>query len=465
MLLTLASTTPDATDLGYLLHKHPARAQSFDLSVGTAHVFYPEATPTRCEVALLLEVDPIALVRGHSGISLSEYVNDRPYAASSMLAVALGRVFRTAIAGRCPARPELPERELDLDVHVPSAPCRGGAAAAKRLFEPLGWQVSAIPIPLDPAMPEWGDSHYVDLRMSGRMRVADALSHLYVLLPALDSAKHYWVGEDEVDKLLRAGERWLAGHPHRAEIARCYLANRSSLADSALDRITESDGADADITDVGEPEPDRPLIPSLARHRLDAVLAVVAESSARSVVDLGCGEGRLLSQLLDDPRYDRLLGVDVAPRELSRAARRLHLDTLPEARRRRIDLIQSSVTYRDDRLTGFDTGVLMEVIEHVDPPRLGAFERAVFEHARPSTLIVTTPNVEHNVRYPSLTAGHVRHHDHRFEWTRAEFQDWAHAVADRQGYTVDFRPIGPDDPEVGPATQMAVFSRSQGATA
>ena len=456
MLVTIASTTPDATDLGYLLHKHPARAQSFDLSVGTAHVFYPEATPERCEVALLLEVDPIGLVRGKSGITLAEYVNDRPYAASSLLAVALGRVFRSALAGQCHARPELPARVLDLEVRLPAVPSRGGPAVAERLFAPLGWQVEATPIHLDPAVPEWGDSRYVELRLRGRMVLADALNHLYVILPALDSTKHYWVGSDEVDKLLRAGEGWLAAHPHREEIARRYLADQRTLTGTAMERLAEVDGTPA-VPDQEDPPPATPLV----RHRLDAVIEALTGSGARSVVDLGCGEGRLLAELMGDRRYDRLLGVDVAPRELSRAARRLHLTTLPETQRSRIDLIQSSVTYRDERVSGFDAAVLMEVIEHLDPPRLAALENAVFGHAAPGAVFVTTPNAEHNVRFPTLDAGHLRHHDHRFEWTREEFRQWCAGVGERRGYDVDFRSVGADDPEVGPPTQLAVFTRTQ----
>jgi len=131
--VTGSAAVEPATSLGFLLHKHPGRVQEFDLTVGRAHVFYPEATPQRCTVALLLEVDPVELVRGRrfgaaDGFSLAQYVNDRPYAASSMLAVALGRVFRTAMAGRCDARPELAAAPLPLELHVPALPCQGGAA-------------------------------------------------------------------------------------------------------------------------------------------------------------------------------------------------------------------------------------------------------------------------------------------------------------------------------------------------
>lgn len=491
VLLTMTSTAPSATDLGFLLHKHPGKVQSFELSVGTAHVFYPEATDERCTAALLLEVDPIVLVRGksgdqRSGFSLAQYVNDRPYADSSMLAVALGRVYRTAIAGRCEARPDLPGRAIPLEIHAPAVACRGGAAVAEQMFGPLGWRVDATPVDLDPEIPHWGASRYIDLRLSGTFRLSDALSHLYVLLPTLDADKHYWVGHDEIDKLMRAGEGWLATHPDRERIVHRYLANQRSLATSALERLAEVDGAipealDDAVGDSDEPanddavpraseedpvthavvgEPTAPLVP-LARLRLDAVLAAIAESGARSVVDLGCGKGTLLSTLLSDRTYERLLGVDVSFRALQLATRRLHLETLPEAKRRRIELAQSSVTYRDARVAGFDAAVLMEVIEHVDPPRLAALERAVLGHGRPRTLIVTTPNAEYNVRFATLPAGKVRHHDHRFEWGRTEFQAWADAAAREYGYTVAFRPVGAEDDEVGPPTQMAVFTRNE----
>jgi 3' terminal RNA ribose 2'-O-methyltransferase Hen1 len=213
VLLTISTTHYPATDLGYLLHKHPGRVQSFPQSVGTAHVFYPHSAQTRCTAALLLEVDPVALVRGRQGPSgdgfaLGQYVNDRPYAASSMLAMALKDVFRTAFTGRCNARPELAAAPIPLDIQLPAVPCRGGADLLRRLFEPLGWDVAATGSPLDPAIPDWGESRYFNLRLTGDVRLADALNQLYVLLPVLDDAKHYWVSDDEVDKLIRAGGGW-----------------------------------------------------------------------------------------------------------------------------------------------------------------------------------------------------------------------------------------------------------------
>ena len=465
VLLTLSTTMPCAGDLGFLMHKHPDRAQAFEVAVGTAHVVWPAANDERATVALLLEVDPVALVRGGSkvgadGFSLSQYVNDRPYAASSMLAVALGKVFRTAMTGRCDARPELAASPQPLEVHVPAVPCRGGADVVERLFAPLGWRVEATVLPLDPELPAWGDSRYVDLRLTGDVRVADALTQLYVLLPVLDDSKHYWVSTDEVDKLLRAGGTWLARHPERELITRRYLRHRRALVQDAVGRLAELDDAVAD--DVQAAAPDEPEEPptTLAQLRVLAVLAALSAEGAATVVDLGCGEGALLRELVRNPAFSKVVGVDVSHRALELAERRLGLERMPDSQRARLQLLQSSATYRDDRLAGHDAVVLMEVVEHVDPARLPALVRTVFGAARPTSVVVTTPNAEYNVRYPHLPAGTMRHRDHRFEWTRAEFRAWADALAAAHGYGVRYLPVGDDDIEVGPPTQMAVFRRT-----
>jgi 3' terminal RNA ribose 2'-O-methyltransferase Hen1 len=483
VLLTISTTAESASDLGFLLHKHPGRVQSFDVSVGVAHVFYPEVGERRTTAALLLEVDPVGLVRGRhgppgEGFALGQYVNDRPYAASSMLAVAIKEVFRTALTGRCASHQELADSPIPLELHVPALPCRGGVELARRVFEPLGWQVAATAVPLDPEIGGWGESRYLDIRLTGSVRLADALNHLYVLLPVLDDGKHYWVATDEVDKLVRAGGDWLAGHPAKELITRRYLAHKRELTRDALARLAEVDDTEPEDLDnalegariaaetdrpdqpglSGQPDqPDQPT--PLSEQRRGAVLAAVRAAGARRVGDFGCGEGALVRELLADPAIEQVVATDVAARALQVAARKLRLDRMSEQQRNRLEIFQSSLTYRDDRLAGLDAAVLMEVIEHIDPPRLSAMERVVFQHAAPSTVIVTTPNVEHNVRYETLPAGLARHRDHRFEWTRAEFRDWAGSVADRHQYRVRFLPVGADDPEVGPPTQMAVFDK------
>ncbi|MEV4753815.1 3' terminal RNA ribose 2'-O-methyltransferase Hen1 [Micromonospora sp. NPDC049559] len=487
MLLTVTTTHRPATDLGYLLVKHPDRVQSFDVPTGTAHVFYPEASQDRCTAALLLDVDPMRLAAGRGrggatrtpdGFTLGQYVNDRPYAASSLLSSALAKVFRSALRGDTRDRPELAATAIPLEIRVPVLRCRGGAALATSLFAPLGWAVTATPIPLDERYPEWGDSRYVDLTLTGTVRLADALNHVYVLLPVLDDAKHYWVAPDEIDKLLRAGDGWLAGHPERGLIARRYLAHRRALAGTALARLDEvrlaelrlaDDTADPDSVDApvaaGTADEDSALpAPArrqpLAAQRRAAVLAALAASGAGRVLDLGCGGGALLADLVADRRYTEIVGTDVSAGALAVAERRLRLDRLPQRQRERIKLWQSALTYRDDRLRGYDAAVLMEVVEHLDPPRLPALEAAVFGYAQPATVVVTTPNVEYNVRYEGMAPGSLRHADHRFEWTRAEFADWTAAVGRRYGYAVRLDGAGVPDPEVGAPTQLAVFTRT-----
>ncbi|MFD0166072.1 3' terminal RNA ribose 2'-O-methyltransferase Hen1 [Streptomyces decoyicus] len=471
-ITTTGSADRPATDLGFLLHKHPDKAQQFSTSHGTAHVLYPEADAQRCTAALLLEVDPIALVRrsrgkGRGGApdsALGQYVNDRPYAASSLLAVALRSVFASAMKGQCTARPELVAQTLPLRIEVPVLPARGGSALVRKLFEPLGWRVQAEPLPLDETFPEWGDSRYVRLVLAGECRLAEALRHLYVLLPVLDDAKHYWVAPDEVDKLLRAGEGWLESHPEQRVIVGRYLARRWSLTRQAmerleLERLAESDDVAAEEIDNAvdeEADTEEKPVP-LAVRRREAILAVLRSAKAARVLDLGCGQGQLVGALLKEGQFTEIVGVDVSMRALHEARRRLRLERMPERQAERVRLVQGSLAYTDSRLKGYDAAVLSEVVEHVDPARLPALEYAVFGSARPRTVVVTTPNVEYNVRWESLPAGQVRHADHRFEWTREEFRQWAREVAARHGYEVSFGPVGPDDPEVGPPTQLAHF--------
>lgn len=464
MLLSISYSGRPATDLGYLLYKSPFRVHSFEQAFGRATVFYPEAFPERCTAALLLEVDPIELVRNRRGPSgeahvLEQYVNDRPYAASSFLSVAIARTFGTAMTGKSKERQELADTPLPLEARISVVPCRGGENLLKQLFEPLHYEIAAIRHPLDEKFPDWGQSPYFTVTLKATVRLSDLLTHLYVLIPVLDDDKHYWVGDAEVEKLLRHGEGWLNQHPERELITARYLKHQKRLTREALSRLIGEEEPEADETaetHAREEEAiEKPI--SLAEQRLGAVVAVLRSSGAKRVVDLGCGEGKLLRELLRDKSFAEILGMDVSHRVLEIASRRLRLEDLPPMQKDRIRLIHGSLMYRDKRLAGYDAAAAVEVIEHLDPPRLAAFERVLFEFARPRTIVVTTPNVEYNVKFETLPAGKMRHKDHRFEWTRAEFQSWAAAVADRFGYSVRFLPIGPEDAALGSPTQVGVF--------
>ncbi len=465
MLLSITTTHEPATDLGYLLHKHPERLHSVELSFGVAHVFYPEATEARCTAAVTVEVDPVDLVRTRTGPkggegSLGHYVNDRPYAASSHLCVAINKLFGTTLSGRSKERQELADTPIELEAWLPALPVRGSDDLLERLFVPLGYELEAAAVPLDDTHPEWGESRFVDVRLRHALRVRELLEHLLVLIPVLDNVKHYWVNTEEIDRLLRRGGTWLTEHPERTLIARRYLRNQRELVTAALERLMEGvDVAEEEASgEAAEEAVERPL--SLNEQRLAAVTEAVVASGAQQVVDLGCGSAKLISVLLRDTNLERVVGLDVSYRSLEIAARRLHLDTMTPRQRERVELLHGSLTYRDRRIEGFDAAVAVEVVEHIDLHRLPSFERVVFQHAAPRTVVLTTPNREYNVLFGQLAeSGERRHGDHRFEWTRAEFAEWCAGVAGRHNYTVTLSGIGPEDESFGAPTQMAVFSR------
>ena len=464
MLLTISSTHRPATDLGYLLHKNPARLHSLELSFGKAHVFYPEASEERCTAALLLDVDPVGLVRGkrgqHEGGTMDQYVNDRPYVLSSFLSVAMGRAFGTAMSGRSKGRQELADHAIPLTAKLAVVACRGGEELIRDLFEPLGYSVACEHYPLDEKFPKWGEGPYYSVTLTGTLRLCDLLNHIYVLVPVLDAEKHYWIGKAEVEKLLRKGEGWLATHPNKEAIVKRYLPRQRQLAREVLAQLAEEDNPDPDAVaeqnseqEIKMEEPIR-----LWQQRMGAVTAVLRSAGAKRVFDLGCGEGKLLKELLEDRTLTEIVGMDVSYRSLEIASQRLKLDRMPPKQKERLKLMHGSLMYRDKRLAGYDAATVVEVIEHLDAPRLAAFERVLFEAARPKTVVVTTPNAEYNVKFETLPAGKFRHKDHRFEWTRKEFADWAARVAERFGYGVRFLPVGEEDGQVGPPTQMGVFS-------
>lgn len=432
------------------------------MSFGKVHVFYSEVGTERCSACLLLDVDPVGMVRGKNAspsFLLGQYVNDRPYAASSFMSVAIAQVFGSALQGRCKDRPELAATTIPLSARIDVLPVRGGDRFLRDVFEPIGYAVEATRCPLDEQFPEWGESPYFAVTIEKATTLADLLTHLYVLIPVFDNAKHYWIGDDEMEKLLAKGAGWLATHPEKEEITRRYLKFQPSLFREALARLVQEEEPQETEDEERRVEPEealeKPL--SLNDQRLGSVMAALRASGARRVLDLGCGEAKLIRKLLKERQFEEIVGLDVSIRSLEVAQRRLKLERLPTKQAERVKLIHGSLMYRDRRLEGFEAAAVVEVVEHLDPPRLSAFERVVFEFAKPRTVVLTTPNREFNVKWETLGAGCFRHPDHRFEWTRQEFQDWATAIVGRFGYTVRFVVVGPEDEKLGPPTQMAIF--------
>lgn len=462
MLLLLGVDGPHAPDLGFLLHKHPARVHERDLGWGTARVVFTEDGPARATAALLVEVDPVGLVRGGS-TSLEHYVSDRPYVASSLTSVALREVFSSALAGKCKDAPELASTKLPLRARVPAANVAGGAPMIERLFGPLGWTVRVDERPLDPLFPAWG-AGALGFELSGVGTLHDLLTHLYVLLPVLDDEKHYFVGPDEVEKLLAHGAGWLEGHPGKELVARRYLAHqrplvRSALAQLAADEAEPVEAREEALEESTSRTGSEPTI-RLADQRIEAVLAALRDATPpiQRVVDLGCGEGRLLRRLSEERGFSAIVGVDVSPTALERAEQRLQLDRRAHLRER-ITLLQGSALYDDPRLHDADALLLVEVIEHLELDRLDLVAKVLFERLRPRRLVLTTPNREYNARFEALAPGALRHDDHRFEWTRSELRAWCEAEVTPRGYAVRYVDVGPTDPELGAPTQMAICDR------
>jgi len=464
MLLTITYNGQNTSNLGYLLHKNPSRPQVFELNHGRAYVFYPDVSDQRTTAALLLDINPIDLARGKAGTSgggLFDYVNDRPYVSSSFLSTAISKVFGTAMTGRADAHQELSDSELNLTANITMLPCRGEQDKLKSVFEPLGYEVSYETFVTDENFPDWGGSKYVNLAISGKLRLRDLLKHLFVLIPVFDRQKHYWVGPDEVEKWLRIGEDWLPSHPEKAYITGRYLNRCRSLVNMAFERlaaVSEAAGEMLEAEEVKETDLNSEAKLSLNAQRLGSVVAALKNHGAKRVIDIGCGEGNLLNLLVKERQFTNITGVDVSHVALKRASERLKLERATELMRERIKLFQGSLTYKDARFSGYDAACVIEVIEHLDISRLAAFERVLFEFAKPPVVVLTTPNKEYNVNYGLADDDDMRHGDHRFEWSRAEFKDWANDVADKFGYAVQFSEIGDIDEVHGTPTQMGVFT-------
>ena len=479
MLLTITAEGENAAALSFLLHKHPDKLQQVELSVGAAYIFYPECEKEKVTAALLLDIDPIGMVRNAKNFAgkdflLGQYVNDRPYVASSFVSSAISKAFSSAMNGSCKEHPEFIDMPLALTAKISVLPApRGGELLIKRLFEPLGYTVEAERHLLDTQFSEWGYGKYFTLTLKNTLALKDLLSHLYVLIPVLDNEKHYFITQNEVEKLLQKGKGWLEQHPEREIIVSRYLINLKSLVRSAFEVLqaaeegiipdTDNEAEQDELTKIEDTAAAHTQLQKVKKERLhDIRLKLVAEklkqSGAASVIDLGCGDGKLLRLLLKEKQFTRIAGTDVSYSELEKSQDKLHWNEMPEKQRERLSLFQSSLTYRDKRFSGFDAAAVVEVIEHLDPNRLPALEKSLFTYAKPQIIVLTTPNREYNVRYENLSAGKVRHSDHRFEWTRSEFEAWAERVARENNYTVAFFPVGEEEENIGAPSQMAVFT-------
>jgi 3' terminal RNA ribose 2'-O-methyltransferase Hen1 len=464
MILNISTTHFPATDLGYLLHKHPDKFQTLELSVGKAHIFYPEKSNERTSISLLLDIDSIDMVRSarnikNDGFAFGHYLNDRPYVASSFMSVAIVKAFSSAINGKCKDKPELVDVKLPFEVTIAVIPApKGGEFLIRKFFEPLGYNVELTRHKLDEKFPEWGESKYYTLKLTNTITTKELLSHLYVLIPSLDNDKHYFVTENEIEKLMQKGEGWLKEHPEKEQIIKRYLVNLSSFSRIAFERLSDGEESVEVSSDLIEKTEIQKRKETLHEKRIKIVADKITQSGAVNVLDLGCGEGKLIRQLIKQKQFTQIVGMDVSYNQLIKAKERLHFDEMSPKQKERINFFQGSLTYKDKRLEGFDAAAVVEVIEHLDLNRLKAFERVLFEFAKPKTIVLTTPNKEFNIMWEKLDVDEMRHDDHRFEWTRKEFADWANKIGQMYHYQVELLPIGEEIENAGTPSQMAIFT-------
>ena len=420
MILKISTTHQPAADLGYLLHKNPTRLHEETFPFGKGYVLFPEVSETKAEVALLLDVDPVGLVRG--GSNYDQYVNDRPYTASSFISSAMLHFFSTAMSGRSKERQEVADIAIPIEFELPVLRAKGGEESIRGLLEPLGYALEIEQLR--------GNYFHVEGKITAQIK--DVLTHLYILIPVIDNDKHYYVDKNEIGKLTNRAKDWLPTHPLKETIIQKFLRYDKILTKEATLRLAEFEpDLDEDETPVEEPKEIVEKKVSLHTQRLEQVTKKLVEIGAQNVVDLGCGEGRLMQMLIKQRQFKKVLGMDVCVRSLEYANRRLHLADASESLRKRVELIHGSLMYRDARIAGFDAAAIVEVIEHLDLARLAAFERVVFDFARPNYVVLTTPNVEWNKTFDLENTGEFRHDDHRFEWTREEFKSWCDQICER----------------------------------
>jgi 3' terminal RNA ribose 2'-O-methyltransferase Hen1 len=452
MFISMTTTYVPATDLGYLLHKHPDKMHKRTSSQSVNYCFFSEASVERCTVNLVLDIGlshSYGFSKERPKPNYNPHVNDRPYVAGSIMSVALNDMFRSAFNGQSKEKPELSRTEIPLEISIATVSCADGEAFIRGIFEPLGYQVDISGFQYDEEFPEWGQSPYFVLNLKANKQISVVLKQLYVLLPVLDDSKHYWIEMTEKDRLLKMGEGWLASHPLVEVITKRALKHLGSLSSEALNQLGHIEPL---LMKKASNEESLEKTVGINDLRMQRVLEILEQENVNSVIDCGCGEGKLIEKLLGETRIPLIKGFDVGLESLEAAKRRIDHGS----KEARVQLIHGSLVYLDDRLLGSEAIVLMEVIEHIDPSRLETMEKNIFGFVGSPLVVVTTPNFEYNQKFAIRG---FRHPDHRFEWTRSQFSNWCQGIGSRFKYSFDIQFVGAEDQALGSPTQIGVFKK------
>lgn len=445
MQLTIRATGENVKAISHLLSKNPNNLYERNHKGHLVRLFYSEFTEERVEVTIFVTPDPIELMqKGSNTYDITHYINDREFAVSSIFTSFIRSALGTALNGQ-------PKEEYIkwVDYRFPFTFEFGPVASTlsdqhiKDLFEPIGYEVAITRPEIHYAIDLKDKSSARFLALSGSQTLQDALRHLFVLIPVIDNYKHYFIDEKEIEKLERYGEGWLEGHPLRDMIY------RQALRFKEIYSLVEGSNPDA-----AADQPAKKV--RLNDLRYEKIVETAQSLDPKTIVDFGSGEGKLSVRLAFMDGVKEILAVEPSEAENLKAKRRFdkakEVPGFVEPK-----TLWGSLFYYDERLKGKDLIVLCEVIEHIDEQRLPKAMDLILHQYAPKSFIITTPNREYNDVYDM--EDHFRHDDHRFEWTREEFQTWCKERNHQHLYELEFFGIGEEHPSQGFPTQMCVFKR------
>ncbi|PYF06198.1 3' terminal RNA ribose 2'-O-methyltransferase Hen1 [Ureibacillus chungkukjangi] len=447
MQLTIRGTGQDIQVISYLLAKNPNNLYERRVSGHLVRMFFSQFSEEEVEVTFFVTPDPIELSRNNSKVyDITSYINDREFVVSSIFCTFLRTALGTALNGK-----PVEEYEPWVNHPFPLEFSFGPVASQltdqdiQSLFQPLGYAVEITYGEADYNMDFKSKSSARFITLKGSTTLQMGLRQLFVLIPVLDNYKHYYIDEQEVEKIVRYGEGWLDKHPKREFILRQAL------------RFKEVYGQFENQHTKKENESSPKL--RLNDLRYDKIVGKVNQLKRKeTVVDLGSGEGKLSEKLGFIDGVKEILAVEPSESATLKALKRFE-KAAQDKNFVKPRQIFGSLFYYDERLKGKDVLILCEVIEHIDEYRLPKIIQTILQDYRPRTLIITTPNQEYNEVYGM--GGDYRHPDHRFEWTREEFQTWCKTQNENHEYNIAFDGIGEEHELHGYPTQMCLFTRKE----
>lgn len=459
MQLAIKATGEGAKMLSFLLSKNPQNLYDRMEKGYRVRLTYTVFSDSEVEALIFVTPDPVELVKNSPDTyEITQYINDREFVVSSIFCSNTRSALGTALNGR-PKEEYLDWAKHAFQLTIGFGPVATDLpdAAIKNLFEPLGYQTEIERGRADYnfQFKERSSARFINLQ--SKVTLQNALQHLFVLIPVLDDYRHYFIDEREIEKLERYGEGWLADHPLKELIIKRTLRFRE-----LIDQMVLNSHQTELINEAVTPEPNissQPVV-RLNKLRYQRLVKIIEDLAAReSIVDFGAGEGKLSVRLGFIPGVKEILAVEPTEKEQLRALKRFS-----EASRKDDFIaptpVWGSLFYYDEQLCGKDVMILSEVIEHIDESRLPRVMDTILGSYKPQVLLITTPNAEYNPVY-QMEEG-IRHKDHRFEWSRAEFAEWTYCLARNYAYEVQIDGIGEEAEGYGHPSQLAILTRQGG---